>query len=200
MATKKADSSGSGNALKLARRLKLKFTTANELTLSRKRLGERFTFQDAKGQTIRDRALLQRLKSLAMPPAYEDVRYAADEWAHLQATGRDGAGRTQYRYHPDWQKVRELRKASRLASMAEALPRIRRAIGRHLGETEPGRALALAAVTEGKASTCTSLEKLRWAPPIAEALTRYGTDYLDKLAQPYEKCSPFSAMLTSPGR
>jgi DNA topoisomerase-1 len=139
---------GSAAARRLARRLKLKYVSADALTLARKRLGERFTYQDAKGGTIKDKLILQRLKSLAMPPAYEDVRYADEDRAHLQATGRDAAGRTQYRYHTDWQQVREMRKASRLARLAEALPRIRRAIGRHLGEAEPSRALALAAVID----------------------------------------------------
>jgi DNA topoisomerase-1 len=83
-----------------------------------------------------------------MPPAYEDVRYAADANAHLQATGRDAVGRLQYRYHPEWQKVRELRKARRLALLAEALPKIRRTLGRHLAGTEPAREFALAAVIE----------------------------------------------------
>ena len=50
---------------------------------------------------------MRRLASLAMPPAYEDVHYAAYARAHLQAVGRDAAGRLQYRYHPDWEKVRE---------------------------------------------------------------------------------------------
>ena len=65
----------------------------------------------------------KRLASLAVPPAYEDVFYAADPSAHLQAVGR------------------ETRKARRLARLAEVLPQIRRSIGRHLGLNEPTRAL-----------------------------------------------------------
>ena len=83
-----------------------------------------------------------------MPPAYEAVLYAADPAAHLQAVGRDAAGRLQYRYHPDWEKVREQRKARRLARLAEGLPRIRRSVGQHLAGAEPTRELALAAVIE----------------------------------------------------
>ena len=52
--------------------------------------------------------------------------------AHLQAIGRDAAGRLQYRYHPEWEKVREARKAQRLTRLVEALPRIRRSIAQHL--------------------------------------------------------------------
>lgn len=136
------------SALKLARRLGLRYVAADTLSLRRKRRGVRFSYVDAEGRTIKDKETLQRLKSLAVPPAYEDVLYADDPRAHLQAIGRDAAGRLQYRYHPDWQKVRELRKAARLATMAEALPRIRRMVARSLTEAEPSRAFALAAVIE----------------------------------------------------
>ena len=83
-----------------------------------------------------------------MPPAYEDVLYATDPRAHIQAIGRDAAGRLQYRYHPDWEKVRERRKARRLQRLVEALPRIRRAVNKHLGAAEPTREFALSAVIE----------------------------------------------------
>jgi DNA topoisomerase-1 len=85
---------------------------------------------------------------LAVPPAYEEVLYAEDPAAHLQAIGRDSAGRTQYRYHPAWEKVREQRKARRLSRLVDVLPRIRRKLARHLAGNEPTRALALAAVIE----------------------------------------------------
>ena len=85
---------------------------------------------------------------LAVPPAYQDVLYAEDPAAHLQATGRDAQGRLQYRYHPDWEKVREIRKARRLARLADALPRIHRSLGRHLASMEPNRQFTFAAVIE----------------------------------------------------
>jgi DNA topoisomerase-1 len=62
--------------------------------------------------------------------------------------GRDAAGRLQYRYHADWEKVRERRKAHRLATLVEALPKIRRAVSQHLSGDEPTREFALAAVIE----------------------------------------------------
>ena len=63
---------------------------------------------------------------MAVPPAYAEVRYSPDPNSHLQAVGRDAAGRLQYRYHSDWEKVREQRKAHRLARLVAALPKIRR--------------------------------------------------------------------------
>jgi DNA topoisomerase I len=88
-----------------------------------------------------------------MPPAYGDVLYAEDPAAHLQAVGRDSEGRLQYSYHPHWEKVREVRKARRLARLADALPRIHRSLGQYLGSAEPTRQLAFAAVIELVART-----------------------------------------------
>src|ERR1700744_1995632 len=139
---------GLPSARTLARKLGLKIVRPEQLSLARKRRGEGFIYVDARGRTIKDKSVLDRLKKLAVPPAYENVVYAADSHAHLQAIGRDAAGRIQYRYHADWTKVRETRKAQRLAQFVEALPRIRRAVGRHLAQEECTREFALAAVIE----------------------------------------------------
>jgi DNA topoisomerase-1 len=138
----------SPSTLKLARQLKLKYTTADTLTIKRQKRGTGFTYLSPAGKPIRQATLLARLKSLAVPPAYVDVLYAEDERAHLQATGRDAAGRLQYRYHPEWQKVREIRKARRLARLAELLPRIRRSVAQHMSGDEPNREFVLACVIE----------------------------------------------------
>ncbi len=138
----------SPSMLKLARQLKLKYTTADALTIKRQKRGTGFTYLSPAGKPIRKPDLLARLKSLAVPPAYVDVLFAEDERAHLQATGRDAAGRLQYRYHPEWQKVREIRKARRLARLAELLPRIRRSVAQHMSGDEPSREFALACVIE----------------------------------------------------
>lgn len=132
----------------LARRLGLRLVTTDELSIRRRRNGKGFMYIGTDGEPIRDKDEVQRLASLAVPPAYEDVLYAADPKAHLQAIGRDAAGRLQYRYHPEWEKVREMRKARRLARFAEALPRIRRSVAQHLVAAEPTREFALACVIE----------------------------------------------------
>jgi DNA topoisomerase I len=129
-------------------RLGLRYVSTDELTIRRRRNGDGYTFLSARGRTIRDEVTRARLKRLAVPPAYEEVLYAPDPRAHIQAIGRDAAGRLQYRYHPDWEKVRERRKARRLQRLVEAMPRIRRAVGRHLATAEPTREFALSAVIE----------------------------------------------------
>jgi DNA topoisomerase-1 len=129
-------------------RLGLRHISTDELTIRRRRNGDGYTFVSRNGRTIRDEIARARLKRLAVPPAYEEVLYAADPRAHIQAIGRDAAGRLQYRYHPEWEKVREGRKARRLRRLVEALPRIRRAVNKHLAGAEPTREFALSAVIE----------------------------------------------------
>jgi DNA topoisomerase I len=135
-------------AAAMARRLGLRLVASDALSIRRRRRGKGWSYLHPDGRVIRDRVLVARLARLAVPPAYEDVLYAADARAHLQAIGRDAAGRLQYRYHRDWEKVRELRKARRLARLADVLPRIRRSIGQHLAAASPTREFALAAVIE----------------------------------------------------
>jgi DNA topoisomerase-1 len=117
-----------------------------DLVIRRRRNGKGFSYIGPEGRALRDGATLRRLKSLAVPPAYEEVLYAADPRAHLQAVGRDAAGRLQYRYHPEWENVRERRKAKRLVALVEALPRIRRCVSKHLAAGEPTREFVLAAM------------------------------------------------------
>jgi DNA topoisomerase I len=118
------------------------------LTLRRRRCGKGFAFVTPSGVFLRDAVTVRRLKALAVPPAYVNVRFAADPAAHLQAVGEDAAGRLQYRYHPRWAEVREALKARRLAGLARSLPTIRRAVGRCLSSEEIDRRFVAASVVE----------------------------------------------------
>jgi DNA topoisomerase-1 len=118
------------------------------LTVRRQRCGKGFAFVTSSGAFVRDAGQIKWLKALAVPPAYINVRFAADKAAHLQAVGEDAAGRLQYRYHPKWAEVREALKARRLARLARALPAVRRAIGRSLAGDEIDRRFVSAAVVE----------------------------------------------------
>ena len=132
----------------LAQELGLKLGDQNELTIRRIKRGKSYSFVRANGTPIRHVGTIKRLNSMAVPPAYEEVRYSPDPTSHLQAVGRDAAGRLQYRYHSDWEKVREQRKAHRLARLVAALPKIRRNVSAHLSGDQPTREFALAAVIE----------------------------------------------------
>jgi DNA topoisomerase-1 len=137
-----------GSVEALARELGLKLGDQNELTIRRVKRGKTYSFVRADGSRIRHVVTIKRLNSMAVPPAYAEVRYAPDPKSHLQAVGRDAAGRLQYRYHPDWEKVREQRKAHRLSKLVAALPKIRRNVSTHLSGDQPTREFALAAVIE----------------------------------------------------
>lgn len=115
----------SPNANRPATATRLRRVSSDDLTIRRVRLGRSFGYRDAEGAKITDADVLARIRALAIPPAYDDVRIAADPQAHLQAVGHDEAGRVQHRYHPEWEKVRERRKLKRLGRLIEALPRLR---------------------------------------------------------------------------
>jgi DNA topoisomerase-1 len=133
---------------RLAEEKGLVIVSPEALTLHRQRCGRGFAFLTKTGALVRDAGEIKRLKALAVPPAYTNVRFAADDTAHLQAVGEDAAGRLQYRYHPKWTEVREVLKARRLAGLAKALPAIRRAVGRGLASDEVDRRFAAACVIE----------------------------------------------------
>jgi DNA topoisomerase-1 len=138
----------SASIVKLTKKLGLTLCHQSELSIRRIKRGTGFSFVTREGRTIRQKSVVARLNALAVPPAYIEVRYSSDAMTHLQAIGRDAAGRLQYRYHPDWEKVREARKARRLAKFVDALPKIRRAVARYLSGQDPTREFALSAVIE----------------------------------------------------
>ena len=98
-----------------------------------RRLGrKRFRYVDASGAEISDEEDLERIRSLVIPPAWEDVWISASPRARIQADGIDAAGRKQYRYHPSFRAARDRAKFERLLDFAQALPALRTATGRHL--------------------------------------------------------------------
>ena len=144
----KAKSTPAVSVEALAQGLGLKLGEQTELTIRRIKRGKGYSFIRANGTAIRHIGTIRRLNGMAVPPAYRDVRYSPDPASHLQAVGIDAAGRLQYRYHADWEKVREHRKAHRLAKLVAALPKIRRNVSMHLSGDEPTREFALSAVIE----------------------------------------------------
>ena len=88
---------------------------------------------------MRDEESLERIRSLAIPPAWEEVWICRDPLGHLQATGIDAAGRKQYLYHQRWREHRDRAKFRRMVSFARAMPQLRRRIAADLAGTEPSR-------------------------------------------------------------
>jgi DNA topoisomerase-1 len=123
---------------------RLKHVSRSDLAIERRRQGKGYVYLDAAGRRVDDKAFRSRAKHLAIPPAWREVRLAADALAHIQVCGIDDAGRAQYIYHPDWEARRTRRKQRQLALLAAALPRLRRRIRDDLSAETGAKALALA--------------------------------------------------------
>jgi DNA topoisomerase-1 len=115
-----------------------------------RRLGsaKRFRYVDADGRRLTNSAELQRIRALAIPPAWRDVWICPLALGHIQATGRDARGRKQYRYHARWREVRDEVKYGRLIAFARALPRIRQRTAADLRRAGLPREKVLAAVVQ----------------------------------------------------
>ena len=114
---------------RVAARAGLRYLADEAPGFRRVRCGTGFTFRTPEGATLdRDGEHRARVDSLVIPPAWEDVWVCPDPRGHLQATGRDAAGRKQYLYHPDWHAAAGQAKWLRVAAFGRALPRLRRRI------------------------------------------------------------------------
>ena len=108
--------------------VKLRRVTDEKPGLRRKMTSLGFKYYYPDGRPVRRRALIKRINALAIPPAYTDIWICPDPQGHIQATGRDARGRKQYRYHPDWDHVRNATKYERMLAFGKALPKIRKRV------------------------------------------------------------------------
>jgi len=115
-----------------AARAHLHYTSSDEPGIRRRRSGSGFVYLAPGGRRVRDEATLARIRSLAIPPAWQEVWISNDPDGHLQAVGRDARRRKQYRYHPRWRSVRDEAKYGRLVEFCRALPRLRKRVARDL--------------------------------------------------------------------
>lgn len=99
-----------------------------------------------KGKKVTDKAVLARIQSLVLPPAWEEVWICHQKNGHLQATGKDTLGRKQYKYHPLWSQLRNHTKFSQLQELGQALPKIRERLNHDLSKSKLNREKVLAAV------------------------------------------------------
>lgn len=91
----------------------------------RRRIGKGFIYLDEDKKKIEDTAIIERIKSLKIPPMWTDVQISTRANTHLQATGKDQKGRKQYLYHPEWMAYRNQCKFRRMTEFGRALPIIR---------------------------------------------------------------------------
>jgi DNA topoisomerase-1 len=140
----------------------LRFSRDAEPGFSRRGEAGKFDYVDARGEKCDDASTLERIRKLAIPPAWTDVWICADERGHLQATGRDARGRKQYRYHCAWRETREADKFDQLEEFAKALPAIRRRVRADLALEGLPRRKVLAAIVRLLESTCIRIGNERY--------------------------------------
>ena len=100
--------------------------------VTRVKAGAGFDYLDPKGRPVTQAKTLDRIRALAVPPAYNDVWICSSPRGHIQATGRDERGRKQYRYHDLWAAARAQTKFARMAAFGRALPTLRQKIDHDL--------------------------------------------------------------------
>ena len=116
-------------------------------TIGLKRLGtpkRGFRYESHNGRLTQ--ADLKRIHELKIPPAWTDVAINPATTGRLQAIGKDTAGRWQYLYHENHRRTQELRKFRRLTKFAQAIPKMRKTVARHLRQPDLGRERVLACV------------------------------------------------------
>jgi DNA topoisomerase-1 len=98
------------------RRPRLRRSDCSTPGINRVGRGRGFGYEDEQGRRIDDPEQLERIRELAIPPAWKDVWVCPDPLGHLQATGVDDAGRRQYLYHARWRERRDQEKFDRMVS------------------------------------------------------------------------------------
>jgi len=124
----------------------LRYVTDAAPGIRRQRRGRGFTYIAADGSVIRDKAELERIRKLVIPPRWTDVWICPNPSGHLQVTARDARGRKQYRYHPRYRAVRDETKFGRMIAFSEILPLIRERVERDVTLPELSRDKVLATV------------------------------------------------------
>lgn len=124
----------------------LRYVTDAAPGIRRQRRGRGFAYFDAAGQQIRDKAELERIRKLVIPPRWTSVWICPNPSGHLQVTARDARGRKQYRYHPKYRAVRDETKFGRMIAFSEILPLIRERVERDIALPELARDKVLATV------------------------------------------------------
>ncbi len=131
-----------------ARDARLRYVGEHERGFTRRRHGRGFGYGDTRGERVTDPEERERLTALVIPPAWNDVWICRDVRGHIQATGRDEAGRKQYIYHPRWHEIRDRAKFEHLVAFGTSLPAIRRRLRRDLRDDLLSRRRLIAAIVK----------------------------------------------------
>lgn len=132
---------------KYAEAVSLIYATDSTPGITRKRNGKKFSyfFRDRR---VTEKRVLQRIKSLVIPPAWEDVWINCEPNGHLQVTGLDVRHRKQYKYHPQWEQLRNETKFHRMVEFGKALPALRAQLEKDLRDTKMTQEKVIATVVK----------------------------------------------------
>jgi DNA topoisomerase-1 len=114
--------------------------------VTRKKAGRGWAYFNPEGKRITDRAEIDRLNAIALPPAYRDAWFCPKDCGHLLATGIDARGRKQYRYHPDFRAKQEAEKFDGCAEFGRLLPKVRKRVAKDLAQRSLSRERVVASV------------------------------------------------------
>jgi DNA topoisomerase I len=126
----------------------LRYAIPKGTGIRRRRAGSGFVYLGSDNKPISDEAVIRRIRSLVLPPAWTSVWISPSENGHIQAVGRDARGRKQYRYHPRYRHIRDLAKFDRMRAFGKALPKIRRTVARDLRREGLPKRKILAAIVK----------------------------------------------------
>lgn len=134
------------NAQDAAKLADLVYVSPNEPGIARSRAGRGFVYRGPDLARVTDGRVVQRIRSLAVPPAWRDVWICARADGHIQAVGYDDSGRKQYRYHTRFRELREEVKFDHMLAFAESLPALRERVDTDMRARGLGRDKVLATV------------------------------------------------------
>jgi len=139
-------SSVSDRGARRAAKADLVYINEFDAGISRRRRGKGFSYAHDSGRAVNSKSVLRRIKAMAIPPAWEEVWICRDSKGHVQARGRDEAGRQQSIYHERWSAISAATKFDRMHGFGQLLPRIRRRVRKDLNRTSIDKPRVLAAV------------------------------------------------------
>jgi DNA topoisomerase-1 len=137
-----------------ARAAGLRYVSGEGPGISRRRRGKGFEYLGVDGKPVREKRTLERIRSLAIPPAWTAVWICPVENGHIQAVGRDAKGRKQYRYHARYRQVRDEVKFDRMIAFGQVLPKIRKQVEKDLSGAGLSQAKVIAAIVRLSDETC----------------------------------------------
>ena len=163
----------------------LVYTNPSHLNIHRFKQNNTFVFKHS-GKLLTDKLQLKRIKSLVIPPAWQQVKISSLSNTHLQAVGRDAKQRKQYKYHQKWKEIRNQTKYYKMVLFANHLPNIRKKVDQDLDQKQWTKSKVLALVVKLMEETHIRIGNSQYAKKnktygLTTLRTRHVNTYKDKI-------------------